>query len=161
VPTKHQGPEDFAETAFRVFQEAIGEAPKTEAPAKNAAAVELGRLGGLKGGKARAEKLTADADFLRGLEFFGVVTPDGNFRSFLNPIQIPYEYDRNAQVYVAYEDSLGISCFETDLVKLKSLVSSLLNSNFEDYAYEADKRLSRGGRAIKQNYLRLVCKKAP
>lgn len=26
---------------------------------KNAAAVELGRLGGLKGGKARAEKLTA------------------------------------------------------------------------------------------------------
>jgi hypothetical protein len=27
-------------------------------PAKNAAAVALGRLGGLKGGKARAEKLT-------------------------------------------------------------------------------------------------------
>jgi hypothetical protein len=28
-------------------------------PAKNPAAVELGRLGGLKGGKARAEKLSA------------------------------------------------------------------------------------------------------
>jgi hypothetical protein len=28
-------------------------------PLKNQAAVELGRLGGLKGGKARAEKLTA------------------------------------------------------------------------------------------------------
>jgi len=55
-----QGPEDFAETAFRVFQEAIGEAPKTEAPAKNAAAVELGRLGGLKGGKARAASLSAE-----------------------------------------------------------------------------------------------------
>jgi hypothetical protein len=27
---------------------------------KNAAAVALGRLGGLKGGKARAEKLTAE-----------------------------------------------------------------------------------------------------
>lgn len=31
----------------------------TETPTKNPAAVALGRLGGLKGGKARAEKLTA------------------------------------------------------------------------------------------------------
>lgn len=54
-----QGPEDFAENAYRVFQEAIGEAPKKE-PVKNAAAVELGRLGGLKGGKARAAKLTPE-----------------------------------------------------------------------------------------------------
>ena len=30
-----------------------------ETPKKNAAAVELGRLGGLKGGKARAAKLSA------------------------------------------------------------------------------------------------------
>ena len=29
-------------------------------PAKNPAAVELGRLGGLKGGRARAEKLTPE-----------------------------------------------------------------------------------------------------
>ena len=57
---KHQGPEDFAESAFRVFQEAIGETPPDEKPAKNAAAVELGRLGGLKGGKARAAKLTPE-----------------------------------------------------------------------------------------------------
>jgi hypothetical protein len=35
---------------------------RTTAPqAKNAAAVALGRLGGLKGGKARAEKLSAAA----------------------------------------------------------------------------------------------------
>jgi hypothetical protein len=32
--------------------------PKKRAKQKNPAAVELGRLGGLKGGKARAEKLT-------------------------------------------------------------------------------------------------------
>lgn len=32
---------------------------KPELPEKNPAAVALGRLGGLKGGKARAEKLTA------------------------------------------------------------------------------------------------------
>ncbi len=31
----------------------------TEKPEKNPAAVALGRLGGLKGGKARAEKLSA------------------------------------------------------------------------------------------------------
>ena len=50
-----QRPEDINEAAFRVFQEAIGEAPPKpiEAP-KNAAAVELGRLGGRKGGAARA-----------------------------------------------------------------------------------------------------------
>lgn len=34
-------------------------ARKKELPAKNPAAVALGRLGGLKGGKARAKKLTA------------------------------------------------------------------------------------------------------
>jgi len=55
-----QGPEDFTQNAFRVFQEAIGEAPKTEEPEKNKAAQELGRLGGLKGGKARAAKLTPE-----------------------------------------------------------------------------------------------------
>lgn len=38
----------------------VGEATNEAAPAKNPAAVALGRLGGLKGGKARANKLTAD-----------------------------------------------------------------------------------------------------
>jgi len=33
---------------------------KTTDSGKNAAAVALGRLGGLKGGKARAEKLTSE-----------------------------------------------------------------------------------------------------
>ena len=33
--------------------------PKKEEPTKNPAAVELGRLGGLKGGKARAANMTA------------------------------------------------------------------------------------------------------
>jgi hypothetical protein len=55
-----QGPEDINQIAFRVAQQATGEMPK-EAPVdstKNPAAVTLGRLGGLKGGKARADKLT-------------------------------------------------------------------------------------------------------
>lgn len=53
---------DVAETAFRTLQEATGEALKTipgQGP-KNAAAVERGAKGGKKGGKARAEKLSAE-----------------------------------------------------------------------------------------------------
>ena len=56
---KKQGPEDISEIAFRVMQEATGEVPAEEMPEKNPAAVALGRLGGLKGGKARAKKLSA------------------------------------------------------------------------------------------------------
>lgn len=54
-------PRDPNQLAHRVFLESIGEAPKTEPPAekkKNPAAVALGRLGGLKGGAARAAALT-------------------------------------------------------------------------------------------------------
>ena len=56
---------DFAVTAFRVVQEATGQAKsKEEKPldieGKNPNAVALGRLGGLKGGKARAEKLSTE-----------------------------------------------------------------------------------------------------
>ena len=45
-----------------VVQYAIGEMPKLEEkrPQKNQAAVTLGRLGGLKGGRARADKLTPE-----------------------------------------------------------------------------------------------------
>jgi len=50
-----RGPEDINEAAFRVFQQAVGETPE-----KNAAAVELGRRGGNKGGKARADSLTPE-----------------------------------------------------------------------------------------------------
>lgn len=57
--SKKQGPRDLNETAFRVFQEATGEAKKDE-PGKDPAAVALGRKGGLKGGRARADKLTPE-----------------------------------------------------------------------------------------------------
>jgi hypothetical protein len=55
-----QGPEDANEIAFRVTQDATGEAPQEAPSEKNPAAVALGRLGGAKGGKARAAKLTAE-----------------------------------------------------------------------------------------------------
>jgi hypothetical protein len=55
---------DVAETAFRVMQEAIGEAPKTlpagERTVKNPDAVRRGRKGGKKGGNARAKKLSTE-----------------------------------------------------------------------------------------------------
>lgn len=51
-----QGPEDINEIAFRVLSEATDE----EKPVKNPAAVALGRQGGLKGGAARAAKLTPE-----------------------------------------------------------------------------------------------------
>ena len=54
--SKGSNPEDVNETAFRVLREATGEpAPERE---KNPAAVALGRLGGKKGGAARAAKLS-------------------------------------------------------------------------------------------------------
>lgn len=54
---------DFNQRAKSIVDQLTGSAPREEptpAPAddgKNKAAVELGRLGGLKGGKARADKL--------------------------------------------------------------------------------------------------------
>jgi len=50
---------DLNETAFSIVQQSTGQAGPTPAPAKNPAAVALGRLGGLKGGKARAANLSA------------------------------------------------------------------------------------------------------
>ena len=44
--------------SFIVDQTTNEELPPPEKPTKNPAAVALGRLGGLKGGKARAEKLS-------------------------------------------------------------------------------------------------------
>lgn len=51
---------DLNQLAKRIVDEATGEIPpEEELPEKNPAAVELGRLGGKKGGAARAKKLTA------------------------------------------------------------------------------------------------------
>jgi hypothetical protein len=50
-------PTDINQLAKRIVEEATGQRPKTEPP-KNPAAVTLGRLGGLKGGPARAASLT-------------------------------------------------------------------------------------------------------
>ncbi len=51
-------PRDVNQRAFSIVQQATGEAPPSD-DGKNPAAVALGRLGGLKGGKARAASLTA------------------------------------------------------------------------------------------------------
>lgn len=55
-----KGKPDANELAYNIVQQATGQAPKPEEKEKNPAAVSLGRLGGLKGGKARATKLTPE-----------------------------------------------------------------------------------------------------
>jgi hypothetical protein len=59
--SKLKRPTDPILLARQIVEEAIGEpvVEPTITPEKNPAAVALGRLGGLKGGKARAEKLSA------------------------------------------------------------------------------------------------------
>jgi hypothetical protein len=65
MPTNKR-PRDPNQLAHQIFLESIGEAPKYDPtqeqakpvdPSKNPHAVALGRLGGLKGGAARAAKL--------------------------------------------------------------------------------------------------------
>ena len=61
MPSSARPKLDLNQLAKRMLDEATGDAPKTKPPAqKNAAAVELGKLGGKKGGAARAAKLTAE-----------------------------------------------------------------------------------------------------
>lgn len=61
MPNRSRKPKsaDLNRRAFEIVQLATGEAPADEPPTKNPAAVALGRLGGVKGGKARAAKMTA------------------------------------------------------------------------------------------------------
>lgn len=59
TPTPRPKRLDMNELAKRILDEATGDQPKTEPPpVKNAAAVALGKLGGMKGGAARAAKLS-------------------------------------------------------------------------------------------------------
>jgi hypothetical protein len=60
MTNKPKRPRDINAMAASIVAEAVGDVQPTEKPPKNQAAVELGRLGGKKGGKARAEKLTAE-----------------------------------------------------------------------------------------------------
>lgn len=55
---KRKKPRDLNALARQIVDEATGEAPDADT-GKDPAAVALGRKGGLKGGKARAAKLSA------------------------------------------------------------------------------------------------------
>lgn len=63
MPERPRRPRDPNELAFQIVQEATGEAPPQEPKPereKNPAAVALGKLGGKKGGAARAAKMTPE-----------------------------------------------------------------------------------------------------
>jgi hypothetical protein len=58
---KIKRPKDFNQRAKNIVDLAIGEIIESNPnEGKNPAAVSLGRLGGLKGGKARADKLSPE-----------------------------------------------------------------------------------------------------
>jgi hypothetical protein len=60
MPKRSSKQKDTQELARSILAQVVPDAePASPKPEKNPAAVALGRLGGLKGGKARAEKLTA------------------------------------------------------------------------------------------------------
>jgi len=53
-------PADPNLAATSILAQITDEEPRVEPPAKNPAAVELGRKGGLRGGRARAEAMTPE-----------------------------------------------------------------------------------------------------
>lgn len=65
MPKRSRPKRDFMEVARGIVEQAIGEQmdgsplPETPADERNPHAVALGSMGGKKGGKARARKLTA------------------------------------------------------------------------------------------------------
>lgn len=63
MPKRSSRQEDANQAAYRVVREAVSDDSTPPAPSrvkKNPAAVALGRRGGLKGGKARAAKLSKE-----------------------------------------------------------------------------------------------------
>jgi len=61
MPDRSRKPRDLNEMASAIVERATSDEPEADPyEGKNPAAVELGRLGGKKGGKARAEKLTPE-----------------------------------------------------------------------------------------------------
>lgn len=61
MPKRSRKPRDLNALAARIVDEATDETPQPDPePEKDPAAVALGRRGGLKGGKARAAKLTPE-----------------------------------------------------------------------------------------------------
>jgi hypothetical protein len=57
---KKKRPADINLLAANIVDEATNDQPAVDTSGKNPNAVALGRLGGLKGGKARAKKLTKE-----------------------------------------------------------------------------------------------------
>jgi hypothetical protein len=61
MPERSRRPRDVNELASQIVGEAVGDKPPYDPDAgKDPAAVALGRKGGLKGGKARAAKMTPE-----------------------------------------------------------------------------------------------------
>lgn len=60
MPKRSRKARDLNAMAAQIVDEATGEGQPPDAPVKDPHAQALGRLGGLKGGKARATRLTPE-----------------------------------------------------------------------------------------------------
>jgi hypothetical protein len=60
MPTRSSKPRDLNKLAASITAEATGEKPEEPPDNRNPHAVALGKLGGQKGGKARAAKLSKE-----------------------------------------------------------------------------------------------------
>lgn len=60
MPKRSSKPRDLNKLAATIAADATGEKPEEPPSDKNPHAVALGRLGGKKGGKARADKLSPE-----------------------------------------------------------------------------------------------------
>ena len=58
--SRKQEPEDINQAAFRIVRDSTGQPDLSNEDARKALAAALGRLGGLKGGPARAAKMTPE-----------------------------------------------------------------------------------------------------
>jgi hypothetical protein len=60
MPKRSRMPADINQLAAKIVEMATNEDAPSEGDGKDPAAVALGRKGGLKGGKARAERMTPE-----------------------------------------------------------------------------------------------------
>lgn len=61
MPTRSSTPRDANQVAKDILDQITGDAPKEDLPpVKNESAVALGRLGGKKGGAARAKSMSSE-----------------------------------------------------------------------------------------------------
>ncbi len=120
--------------ASHITEEATGQpAPKPEDSNKNPAAVALGRLGGLKGGKARAEKLTPEQRTEIAIKLALLVYKNKHFKLWAKNWLNNQDRSANAARYAAdAADAVYAAQFVSDVaikININSIIQEVLNES--------------------------------